>query len=169
MNKTAIVVGSGFGGISAALRLKSLGYEVSIYEKLNQLGGRARVFKKSGFTFDAGPTVITAPFLFNELFELFKKNREKYVKFVELDPWYRFYFSSNKKIFDYSKSLKRTEKEISKTKGNKTETASLVGKKLAEKAASKGIKQVSFDRSGYLYHGRVKSLADGAREGGLKF
>ena len=114
MNKTAIVVGSGFGGISAALRLKSLGYEVSIYEKLNQLGGRARVFKKSGFTFDAGPTVITAPFLFNELFELFKKNREKYVKFVELDPWYRFYFSSNKKIFDYSKSLKRTEKEISK-------------------------------------------------------
>ena len=98
MNKTAIVVGSGFGGISAALRLKSLGYEVSIYEKLNQLGGRARVFKKSGFTFDAGPTVITAPFLFNELFELFKKNREKYVKFVELDPWYRFYFSSNKKI-----------------------------------------------------------------------
>ena len=73
MNKTAIVVGSGFGGISAALRLKSLGYEVSIYEKLNQLGGRARVFKKSGFTFDAGPTVITAPFLFNELFELFKK------------------------------------------------------------------------------------------------
>ena len=86
------------------LRLKSLGYEVSIYEKLNQLGGRARVFKKSGFTFDAGPTVITAPFLFNELFELFKKNREKYVKFVELDPWYRFYFSSNKKIFDYSKA-----------------------------------------------------------------
>ena len=73
MNKTAIVVGSGFGGISAALRLKSLGYEVSIYEKLDQLGGRARVFKKSGFTFDAGPTVITAPFLFNELFELFKK------------------------------------------------------------------------------------------------
>ena len=62
-----------------------------------------------------------------------------------------------------------TEKEISKVKGNKIETASVVGKKLAEKAVSKGIKQVSFDRSGYLYHGRVKSLADGAREGGLKF
>ena len=66
-------------------------------------------------------------------------------------------------------SSSSAEKEISKTKGNKTETASLVGKKLAEKAVSKGIKQVSFDRSGYLYHGRVKSLADGAREGGLKF
>ena len=66
-------------------------------------------------------------------------------------------------------SSSSTDKEISKTKGNKTETASLVGKKLAEKAVSKGIKQVSFDRSGYLYHGRVKSLAEGAREGGLKF
>ena len=87
-------------------------------------------------------------------------------------------FRSNKEIYaqlidDVSGSTivssSSTEKEISKTKGNKTETASLVGKKLAEKAVSKGIKQISFDRSGYLYHGRVKSLAEGAREGGLKF
>jgi len=87
-------------------------------------------------------------------------------------------FRSNKEIYaqlidDVSgKTIEKTsstEKEISKVKGNKTETASVVGKKLAEKAVSKGIKQVSFDRSGYLYHGRVKSLADGAREGGLKF
>ena len=55
-----------------------------MFEKLDQLGGRARVFKKSGYTFDAGPTVITAPFLFDELFELFNKNREKYIKFVKL-------------------------------------------------------------------------------------
>ena len=114
MKKTAIVVGSGFGGISAALRMKAMGYEVSLYEKLNQLGGRARVFKKSGFTFDAGPTVITAPFLFNELFNLFGKDRSNYVKFVEVEPWYRFYFSSNNKTFDYSSSLKKTEEEISK-------------------------------------------------------
>tara|TARA_B100000524_G_scaffold347101_2_gene248437 strand:- start:67 stop:423 length:357 start_codon:yes stop_codon:yes gene_type:complete len=66
-------------------------------------------------------------------------------------------------------SSSSAEKEISETKGSKIDTASLVGKKLAEKAVSKGIKQISFDRSGYLYHGRVKSLADGAREGGLKF
>ena len=87
-------------------------------------------------------------------------------------------FRSNKEIYaqlidDVSGntivSSSSTEKEISKVKGNKTVTASVVGKKLAEKAVSKGIKQVSFDRSGYLYHGRVKSLADGAREGGLKF
>ena len=87
-------------------------------------------------------------------------------------------FRSNKEIYaqlidDVTGSTlaacSSSEKEISKSKSNKIETAALVGKKLAEKAVTKGIKQVSFDRSGYLYHGRVKSLADGAREGGLKF
>ena len=114
MRKTAIIVGSGFGGIATALRMKSLGYDVALHEKLNQLGGRARVFKKSGFTFDAGPTVITAPFLFDELFKLFNKKRKDYVDFIKLDPWYRFYFSSNHKVFNYSASLDETEKEIAK-------------------------------------------------------
>ena len=92
MKKTALVVGSGFGGIASALRLRALGYNVTLIEKLDQVGGRARVFKRSGYTFDAGPTVITAPFLFDELFNLFNKKREDYVKFIRLDPWYRFYF-----------------------------------------------------------------------------
>ncbi len=61
------------------------------------------------------------------------------------------------------------EKGIQKAKGNRIEKAALVGKKIAEVATSKGISEVSFDRGGYLYHGRVKSLADAAREGGLKF
>lgn len=60
------------------------------------------------------------------------------------------------------------EKEFKKS-GNKTEVAKEVGKKIAEKASSKGIESCSFDRGGYLYHGRVKALAEGAREGGLKF
>lgn len=114
MKKSAIVIGSGFGGISSALRLKALGYDVSVYEKLNQLGGRARVFKKNGFTFDAGPTVITAPFLFDELFNLFKKKREDYVKFVPLNPWYQFYFNDNKSYFNYGGTIKDTEDEIKK-------------------------------------------------------
>ena len=113
LSKTATVIGSGFGGISAALRLKNLGYNVTIYEKLDQLGGRARVFKKDGYTFDAGPTVITAPFLFDELFELFKKKREDYVKFKLLNPWYSFYFQDGN-YFNYGGSLSDTEKEISK-------------------------------------------------------
>ncbi len=61
------------------------------------------------------------------------------------------------------------DKELSKAKGTKTEIANQVGKAIAEKAVKAGIEKVAFDRGGNLYHGRVKSLADGAREGGLKF
>ena len=73
MNKKAVVIGSGFGGIAVSLRLKKLGYETTIIEKLDDIGGRARVFEVNGFKHDAGPTVITAPFLFDELFDLFGK------------------------------------------------------------------------------------------------
>ena len=89
----AIVIGGGFGGMAAALRLRKRGYEVTLLEKGNQLGGRARVFKRNGYTFDAGPTVITAPFLFDELWQLFGKRREDYVTFVPLNPWYRIQFA----------------------------------------------------------------------------
>ena len=85
MKNKLIVVGSGFGGIAAALRMRAKGYEVTLLEKQADLGGRARVFTKDGFTYDAGPTVVTAPYLFNELFSLFKKNIEDYVKIVPLD------------------------------------------------------------------------------------
>lgn len=61
------------------------------------------------------------------------------------------------------------DKEISKTNGSRTEISLIVGKSIGEKAIKAGISEVSFDRSGYLYHGRVKSLAEGAREAGLKF
>ena len=61
------------------------------------------------------------------------------------------------------------EKDITSKEGNKTEKAAMVGKLIAEKAKAAGIKEVVFDRNGYLYHGRVKQLADAAREGGLKF
>jgi phytoene desaturase len=114
MTKKAIVVGSGFGGIASSLRLKALGYDVTLLEKLEQLGGRARVFKKKGYTFDAGPTVITAPFLFDELFNLFSKKRENYVKFKRLDPMYNFYFNQNKKSFNYFDKVEDSLKEIAK-------------------------------------------------------
>ena len=65
----AVVIGSGFGGLAAAVRLRAKGYDVRVLEALEQPGGRARVFRQDGFTFDAGPTVITAPYLIAELFE----------------------------------------------------------------------------------------------------
>ncbi len=97
----SIIIGSGFGGIATALRLKARNHQVTIIEKQPDLGGRARVFKKNGFTFDAGPTVITAPYLIYELFELFNKKPEDYIKIKPLDIWYRFIFEDGMK-FDYS-------------------------------------------------------------------
>ena len=94
----SIVIGSGFGGIAAALRLRAKGHEVTLVEKHSDLGGRARVFKRNGFTFDGGPTVITAPYLINELFELFKKDHNDYIKIASIKIYYQFIIS---KIFQY--------------------------------------------------------------------
>ena len=66
-------------------------------------------------------------------------------------------------------SVSSRDKEIASVKGNKTEIATIVGKAVAEKASKVGIESIAFDRNGYLYHGRVKAMADGAREGGLNF
>ncbi len=111
--KKIIVIGSGFGGIAAALRMKAKGYAVTLIEKHPDLGGRARVFKKEGFTFDAGPTVITAPNLLEELFALFNKNISDYVKIIPLKLWYRFIFD-DKSSFDYSGDEELMKKEIEK-------------------------------------------------------
>ncbi len=109
----SIVVGSGFGGIAAALRLKAKKHDVTLIEKHTDLGGRARVFKKNGFTFDGGPTVITAPYLINELFELFNKDPSKYIEIKPLDTWYRFVFEDGMK-FDYSGNEDEMKNQISK-------------------------------------------------------
>src|SRR5579883_2812943 len=90
--RTAVVVGAGFGGIAAALRLRAKGYRVILIDRLGMLGGRAQVFEKEGFRHDAGPTVITAPFLIEELFALFSKRSAAYIELKPLTPWYRFYF-----------------------------------------------------------------------------
>jgi len=109
----SIVIGSGFGGIAAALRLKAKNHNVTLIEKHPDLGGRARVFKKNGFTFDGGPTVITAPYLINELFELFNKKPENYIKLTPLKTWYRFIFEDGLK-FDYSGDEFQMKNQIEK-------------------------------------------------------
>lgn len=98
--KKIIVIGSGFGGIAAALRMRAKGYEVDLHEKLDQIGGRARQFNQNGFIHDAGPTVITAPYLFRELFEIFGEEIDDFINFIPLDPWYRFRFHDGS-FFNY--------------------------------------------------------------------
>ncbi|MFZ1866459.1 MAG: phytoene desaturase family protein [Polyangiales bacterium] len=100
MSKQAIVVGAGFGGLAAAARLVAMGYRVTVVEAGSQAGGRARAFRREGFHFDAGPTVITAPYLFDELFELFGKDRRDYFELVPVDPFYRVAFEDGRS-FDY--------------------------------------------------------------------
>ncbi len=112
-DKKIIVIGSGFGGMASALRMRAKGYGVTLLEKHPDLGGRARIFKKDGFTYDGGPTVITAPYLLEELFSLFNKKISDYTKIVPLDLWYRFVFEDNSS-FDYSGNEKDMEKEIQK-------------------------------------------------------
>jgi len=113
MAKKIIVIGSGFGGLAAALRMRAKGFEVTLVEKHPDLGGRARVFKKDKFTYDGGPTVITAPYLFDELFALFNKKISDYVRIVPLDLWYRFVFSDGE-TFDYNGDDKAMEEQIKK-------------------------------------------------------
>ena len=109
--RSVIVIGAGFGGIAAALRMRALGYDVTLIDRLDAIGGRAQVFERGGFRHDAGPTVITAPFLFDELFALFGERREDHVEFRALDPWYRFYFHTGEQ-FDYRPSIEDTNEEI---------------------------------------------------------
>ena len=98
--KTAIVIGAGFGGLAAAIRLRARGYRVQVFEANEQAGGRAAVWRQDGFTFDAGPTVITAPYLIDELFALHGRDRRDYVELLPVDPFYRVEFNDGSR-FDY--------------------------------------------------------------------
>ncbi len=101
MSKKVIVIGSGFGGLATAVRLAANGFDVEIFEKRDKLGGRAYVYEINGFKFDGGPTVITAPFMFDEIFEMAGRRREDYFKMVPVDPFYRI-FDHEGKCFDYN-------------------------------------------------------------------
>jgi phytoene desaturase len=97
----AIVIGSGFGGLAAAIRLGARGYRVTVLERRDQAGGRAYVYRDQGFVFDAGPTVVTAPFLFDELWELCGKRMADHIDMRPVTPFYRIRFD-NGYVFDYT-------------------------------------------------------------------
>jgi phytoene desaturase len=111
--RRALVVGAGFGGIAMCLRLKRLGYQVTVVDNNPKAGGRAQVYELGNYKFDGGPTVITAPFLFDELFALFGKKRSDYVEFLPVEPWYRFEFADGSRL-DYGGKLDDTISEINR-------------------------------------------------------
>ncbi len=98
--RRAAVIGSGFGGLAAAIRLQSMGFETVCYEALDQPGGRAAVYEDGGYIFDAGPTVITAPHCLEELFELSGRRMADYVRLLPVTPLYRLQWNDGV-AFDY--------------------------------------------------------------------
>ncbi len=98
---TAIVIGAGFGGLAAAVRLACKGWKVQVLEKLEAPGGRASVHREAGFTFDMGPTIVTVPHLFKELWALAGRRFEDDVTLQPMDPFYRIRFDDGT-WFDYN-------------------------------------------------------------------
>ena len=109
----AVVIGSGFGGLAAAVRLGARGYRVTVLERLGQPGGRARVHRQDGFTFDAGPTIVTAPFLLEELWRLAGRRLSDDVALVPMDPFYRIRFDDGTD-FAYSGDPDRMRAEVAR-------------------------------------------------------
>lgn len=108
-----IVIGAGFGGLAAAVRLRAMGHRVTVLEARDRAGGRAGVIHRNGHVFDTGPTVITAPHLFEELFELVGHRMDDYVQMVPVDPFYRVTFPDGSH-FDYTDDWRRMRTEIAK-------------------------------------------------------
>jgi phytoene desaturase len=113
IRKKICVIGGGFGGISAAILLASKGHDVTIFDKRDKLGGRGYQYELNGFKFDGGPTVMTAPYIFDEIFKAAGKNREDYFTFVPLDPFYRI-FHEDGGYFNFLKNNEDVVKEIEK-------------------------------------------------------
>ena len=112
----AVVIGSGFGGLAAALRLRLKGYRVSVLERLEDIGGRAFVHRQDGFTFDAGPTIITAPFLLEELWALCGRRFSDDVDLRPMAPFYRIRFHDGSH-FDYFGNTPAMRAEVARVGG----------------------------------------------------
>lgn len=109
--KTAAVIGAGFGGLALAIRLQSAGIATTVYEKRDKPGGRAYVYSDAGFTFDAGPTVITDPDCLKELWALSGRRLEDYVTLIPVTPFYQLCWEDGYR-FDYANDQAAIDRQI---------------------------------------------------------
>src|SRR5215510_12445704 len=96
----AAVIGAGFGGLAVAIRLQAAGVRTTLFEARDQPGGRAYVYREGGFTFDGGPTVITAPNCLEEIFDAAGRKLSDYVELLPVQPFYRLLWEDGTS-FDY--------------------------------------------------------------------
>ena len=148
----AVVIGSGFGGLAAAVRLGAKGYRVTVLEKLDAPGGRAYVYRQDGFTFDAGPTIVTAPFLFEELWKLCGRKMSDDVTLVPVSPFYRMRFQDGSH-FDYSGDADAMRREIARFSPGDADGYDAYMK------ASEEIFKVGFERLGDVPFSRWTDMA----------
>jgi phytoene desaturase len=126
-----VVIGSGFGGLSAAIRLQTQGHTVTIVEKRDKLGGRAYVYEQDGFKFDGGPTIITAPWLIDELFTLAGRSTSEYVQLVKLNPFYNIRWEDGT-VFNYNDDKAQLLNEVAKINFRDVEGYKRFAKDLSE-------------------------------------
>jgi phytoene desaturase len=149
----AVVIGSGFGGLAAAIRLGARGYAVTVLEKLDAPGGRAYVYRQDGFTLDAGPTIITAPFLLEELWRLCGRELADDVELRPTSPFYSIRFHDGA-VFNYTGDPEAMRAEVAKFS-----PADVAGYERLM-AASEAIFKVGFERLGHV---AFNSLSDMVR------
>ena len=148
----ALVIGAGFGGLAAAIRLGVRGFRVTVVDRLEQAGGRARVFRQNGFTFDAGPTVVTAPFLLEELWQLCGRRMEDDVELRPVTPFYRIRFDDGTQ-FDYTGDPEAMKEEIARFAPEDVQGY----ERFFEK--SEKIFKVGFEDLAHVPFGRVSDMA----------
>jgi phytoene desaturase len=130
VNRRAVVIGAGVGGLASAALLARAGFQVTILEKNDSIGGRARLWREGGFTFDMGPSWYLMPEVFEDFFAVFGRSREQYYRLTELSPYYRVFFqpgewvditSERQKVLDLFESFeaggaKRLEKYLDRAR-----------------------------------------------------
>ena len=161
----ALVIGSGFGGLAAAIRLGARGWRVTVLERLDEPGGRASVFRQDGFTFDAGPTIVTAPQLFHELWTLCGRRLQDDVDLRPIDPFYRIRFDDGA-TFEYTGDPARMRAEVARFSPGDVQGYDRF------MAASEAIYRVGFERLGDVPFSHWTDMArvapDLVRLGGLR-
>ncbi len=148
----AVIIGSGFGGLAAAVRLGARGYRVTVLEARGELGGRAGVHRQDGFTFDAGPTIVTAPFLFEELWALCGRRLADDVDLRPVTPFYEIRFDDGE-TFHYTGDARAMRAEVARLSPGDVDGYERF------MAASEGIYKVGFERLGHVPFSSWRDMA----------
>ncbi len=160
---TALVIGTGFGGLAAAVRLIAKGYRVKLLERLDTPGGRAAVFRQDGFTFDAGPTVITVPQLFHDLWGLLGEKLENHVDLRPIDPFYNIRFHDGQ-MFYYNGDADAMEAQVARISPGDLEGYRAFMRHSAD------LRKIVFDQLGHVPFTHLatmlKAMPDLVRHGG---